>query len=177
MLAYDDPKWRELKGGYKIPYDPTPALRKLESGIDTAAAWDELWQELHHQGDIGEASYAAIPHLVRIHYETHALDWNLYGLAAVIEIERHRKTNPPLPSWLAQDYREAWKTLLNLAIDDLRVAKDETTVEASLGVIALGKGLLTLGVVISNFTEDERLEILDTYNSWSETYQQVEALS
>jgi hypothetical protein len=176
MLAYNDPKWKEFKGGYKLPYDPTPVLQKLEDGTDTAGVWEELWQELHHQSDIGEASYAAIPHLVRIHEENHTLDWNLYALAATIEIERHRKTNPPLPPWLAQDYREAWKILLNLAIDDLRAAKDEITVQVLLGVIALGKGLLTLGAVISDFTEDERLEILDKYNSWSESYQRVEPL-
>jgi hypothetical protein len=32
MLGYDDPKWKELKGGYKVPYNPTVALQKLENG-------------------------------------------------------------------------------------------------------------------------------------------------
>jgi hypothetical protein len=31
--------------------------------------WDELCNELHHQGDVGLASYAAIPQLVRISEE------------------------------------------------------------------------------------------------------------
>ncbi|MBO0862735.1 MAG: hypothetical protein J2P21_30390 [Chloracidobacterium sp.] len=91
MLAYNDPKWRELKDGYQVLYDPTPALKKLERGSDTAAAWDELWRELRHQSDVGEASYAAVPNLAQIHQTTHSLDWNLYALASTIEIARHQK--------------------------------------------------------------------------------------
>jgi hypothetical protein len=170
MLSYDDPKWRELKGGYKVLYDPTPALKKLESGTDSSNAWNELWQELHHQGDVGEASYAAVPHLVRIHQANRSLDWNLYALASTIEIERHRKTNPPLPDWLAKSYRDAWATLLELAIDDLKQANEDTSIQALLGAIAIGKGMLKLGAVISNFTDDELLEILEQYDSWVELY-------
>ena len=170
MLSYDDPKWRELKGGYKVLYDPTPALKKLESGTDSSNAWNELWQELHHQGDVGWASYAAVPHLVRIHQANRSLDWNLYALASTIEIERHRKTNPPLPDWLAKSYRDAWAALLELAIDDLKQANEDTSIQALLGAIAIGKGMLKLGAVISNFTDDELLEILEQYDSWVELY-------
>src|SRR5947208_2158398 len=56
MLSFDDERWNQLTGGYKIPFDPRPSLRKLESQQDTAAAWEELWEELHHQGDVGDAS-------------------------------------------------------------------------------------------------------------------------
>jgi hypothetical protein len=33
-------------------------------------------------------------------------------------IERHRPTNPPVPGWLDEDYREAWREALRLAIAD-----------------------------------------------------------
>jgi hypothetical protein len=33
----------------------------LQSNTDSSKAWDELWNELHHQRDVGEASYAAVP--------------------------------------------------------------------------------------------------------------------
>jgi len=66
MLSFDDKRWNNLMGGYKTPFDPRPSLQKLESHQDTASAWEELWEELHHQGDVGDASYAAIPELVRI---------------------------------------------------------------------------------------------------------------
>ena len=90
MLPLNDPRWNTLAGGYKTPYDPSDALRRIEAGKD---AWDELWQELHHQGDVGEASYAAVPHLVRIAKLLPRRDWNFYGLVSTIEVERHRKSN------------------------------------------------------------------------------------
>jgi hypothetical protein len=80
MLSYHDQKWKDLKGGYKKPYDPIAALQKLERGEKVDEAWEELWNELHHQGDVGEASYAAVPHLVRIHKDKRNFDWNFYAL-------------------------------------------------------------------------------------------------
>ena len=43
-------------------------------------------RDLHHQGDLGKASYAAVSLLVEVG-ETRARDWNLYGLIATIEVE------------------------------------------------------------------------------------------
>jgi hypothetical protein len=63
MLPLFDAKWAKLTGGYRVPYDPSAALSRLEQGQDV---WPELWNELHHQGDVGEDSDAAVPHLVRI---------------------------------------------------------------------------------------------------------------
>ena len=67
MLSFNDERWERLTGGYKVSFDPRPSLRQLESQQDTAAAWEELWEELHHQSNVGVASYAAVPELVRIH--------------------------------------------------------------------------------------------------------------
>jgi hypothetical protein len=163
MLNYDDPKWDSLPGGYKVPFNPVPALRKLEAGTDMEAAWEDLWNGLHHQGDVGEASYAAIPHLIRMQKEGRRLDWNLFAIASVIEIERHRETNPAIPDWLEPDYVNAWRDLTTLAIGDLPAADDGPTVQYLLACIALGKGCRTLGSILLNFTEDEMKEILDTY--------------
>ena len=98
MISFDDKRWEGLMGGYKLVYDPRPALRKLESSSAAIEPiWHELWEDLHHQGDVGEASYAAVPS------RSAEPDWNPYGLVAVVEIERHRKGNPPLPEWIADD--------------------------------------------------------------------------
>jgi len=102
MLPLNDPIWKNLKGGYGVPYDASVPLARLERG--DAEVWEELWQELHHQGDVGDASYAAVPQLVRICGDLSGRDWNLYGLVSTIEVERHRKSNPPLPKWVRGDY-------------------------------------------------------------------------
>lgn len=74
MLSLTDPIWLELQGGYRMPYDASKALAQMEGG---ESVWDELWNELHHQGDVGVASYAAIPQLVRISEARRGSDWNL----------------------------------------------------------------------------------------------------
>jgi hypothetical protein len=53
-----------------------------------------MWEELHHQGDVGDASYAAVPELVRIHRDGRAADWNLYAMVAIIELARTESQNP-----------------------------------------------------------------------------------
>lgn len=167
MLPLNDPRWRELMGGYKTPYDPSDALLRLENGQEV---WDELWQELHHQGDVGESSYAAVPHLVRIAKSLPHRDWNFYGLVSTIEIERHRKSNPPLPNWLASAYAEAICRLLELAIGDLPHVSDRDTVRSILGAIALAKGELKLGALISRSDASEIDEILNQYEAWSDLF-------
>ncbi len=168
MISLDDPKWKELHGGYRIPYDASNALKRLEQGEDV---WDELWENLHHQGDIGEASYAAVPHLVRIARGLQNRDWNPYSLVSTIEIERHRKSNPPLPSWLEDDYRTAWKDVLQMALNDLSQADDPLKVRSILGAVALSKGQLKLGAMLSYSDESEIDEVIEKYDGWSELYE------
>lgn len=167
MLPLDDPKWAEMRGGFGPLYNPSPAIRKLEAGEEVAAAWDDLWHNLYHQGNVGEASYATIPHLVRVQQEKRNLDWNLYVLTATIEVARHaRRANPSIPDWLKADYQDAWQTLTQFAIDDLRAATDETNVRARLMVIALGKGLQAIGVLLTHHGDSEVREILRDRDEW-----------
>ena len=100
MLTLDDSRWGDLTGGYRMKCDPRPPLAKLENGRDTEGTRHALWDDLHNQGDVGEASYAAVPHLVRI-YRNHGLpDWNTYAIVAVIELARNKGSNPDVPKWL-----------------------------------------------------------------------------
>lgn len=163
MLPLDDPKWRSLHGGYRIPFNPTGALRQLSAGLNQEAAWAELWDGLHHQGDVGEASYAAVPHLVKIQTDRGDLDWNAYALMATIEIERHRTSNPPIPDWLLAPYESAWNDLRMVALRDYAKATDPLTVRAILGVLALCKGLREIGTLVSHFDESEIRELFDQH--------------
>ena len=91
----------ELISGYKIPYDPWPILNRLDS--DRESAVDELWENLYHQGDIGSASYAAVPKLVEA---------GELSLVAAIEVARQSEHNSVIPESLEADYYQA----LNLAM-------------------------------------------------------------
>lgn len=170
MMTWDDKRWEGLKGGYKNPYDPRPAMRKIQAGDESA--WDELWNELHHQGDLGEASYAAVPQLVSIQEQSSTVNWNLYALISTIEIERHRRGNPPLPSWLADSYRQAWAKLFDVAVRDLGRTNDAVAVTAILGALALYKGQLKLGAFIAHSDESEIAELLEERSAWSKLYRE-----
>lgn len=167
MLPLSDPRWKSLEGGYKVPYDASAPLLRLERGED---AWEELWEELHHQGDVGEASYASVPHLVRICSARATRDWNLYSLVSTIEVERHRKSNPPLPEWLRGDYQGALRDLLALGLKDLAAVEDALTLRSILGAVALAKGALQLGAWIAFADESEIQELLEDRQGWSELY-------
>src|ERR1700730_5544899 len=101
MHRLDDNRWDGLTGLYKSPFDPRPLLAKLETESDTAMVWDELWEELHHQGDVGDASYAAVPHIVRIYRQREVVDWTTSAIVAIIDLARTKGKNPAVPEWLA----------------------------------------------------------------------------
>ncbi|HKO14309.1 MAG TPA: hypothetical protein VJV22_20230 [Acidobacteriaceae bacterium] len=159
MLSFDDARWDHLTGGYKMPFDPRPSLQKLESQQDTAAAWKELWEELHHQGDVSDASYAAVPELVRIHRNGSVADWNLYALVATIELARTEPQNPAVPGWLREDYFRSIEELARMGTKDILTATEPETERAILAVIAIARGLRTHGKFLVTYSEEELLEI------------------
>ena len=155
MLRFDDERWMHLTGGYKIPFDPRSSLLKLEKQQDTATAWKELWEELHHQGDVGGASYAAIPELVRIHRSRGSADWNLYALVATIELARTESQNPEVPAWFRDDYFRSIEELAQMGSKQIFSAEDSETIRAILSVIAIAKGLRRHGRFLVAYSEDE----------------------
>lgn len=163
MLGFDDTRWKELEGGYRSRYDASIALRSIQDGIDV---WGELWNELHHQGDVGLASYAAVPQLVRIAGSSKCRDWN-FGLIATIEVERHRKSNPSIPKWLKPSYDNAWSKVSKIAVGDLNSNPDSLTMRAILSVLALAKGELKLGTLLSGMDTSEIDERLEERMAWS----------
>ena len=163
MLHLDDPKWAELNGGYRKPYDARSLLRRFANAAEEVACWDEAWNELHHQDDIGEASYAVLPYLVML-FDGRKRDFNLYGYAATLEECRGRGNNPDLPDWLSADYRAAQDKLLDLAIADLRSGTNGVELRAILSFVAGFGGAPGLSAVLTNLDQCEgALAILGEY--------------
>ena len=148
-----------VKGGYRVLFDPRPLLAKLESGAESETAWEELWGNLYHQGDVGEASYAAVPHLVRIYQDKGKLDWNTYGIVGAIELARGHEKNPEVPEWLKEEYFEAIRLLAETGLGEFSRASKDEELRAILSVLAIWKGLRTPARFIIDYTEDELLEI------------------
>ena len=145
--------------GYKFPFDPRPLLKRLETDRDTTEVWQELWEELHHQGDVGEASFAAIPFLVRSYREHGVFDWNIYAIVAIIELARKEGKNPDVPRWIADDYFQAIGDLADLGATEVLQAETQDDVRAILSVIAIEKGLRTHGKFLVNYSDDELKDI------------------
>jgi hypothetical protein len=169
-MDLDDHRWAELRGGYKDFYDPRQAVASLATNNDTDAVWAELWNELHHQGDIGDASFAAVILLADMLGSQPPTDWNLFALATTIEVERHRKTNPPIPDWLFDDYKRAWRQLFEMALTSLRSHADKELVQSALAVIALGNDAVKLGALIAYMDSSDLDEMLNDKIAWRDLY-------
>src|SRR5258708_2008827 len=159
MLSFDDSRWKTLCAGYRTPVDLRPLLQQLESSDDVESAWAELWQELYHQGDVGQGSFAAIPHLVRIHKMRAVVDWNTYAIAATIELARAKDGNPDVQAWGREAYRLSLRELARLGLEELPRAADPEAVRSILAVLAIVHGARTYGRLLVEFSEDEVLEL------------------
>lgn len=160
MISFSDSRWDGLEGGRRVAYDPRPALRTLEANPDDPDACAELWEGLHHQGDVGEAAYAAVPYLAALQPRVGRDNWQAYSLAALIEGRRGEGDNPPVPEWLEAEYAAALADLGALAVVDAREASDALIKRAALGVFAFTSGLRRWGQLISEASEDEVFEAL-----------------
>jgi hypothetical protein len=108
---------------------------------------------------VGEASYAAVPHLVRIHHQRGVVDWNTYAIVATIELARGIGTNPDVPAWLRQEYEEAIHQLAETGLRELPRAEGQEAIRSILGILAIWKGARTYAQVLSSFSEDELLQL------------------
>lgn len=157
--------------GYRRPYDPREMVTRLRAEPLDADAWKGLWDELHHQGDVGEASYAAVPLLVEA-CRSGPRDWNLYALLATIEVERHRTGNPELPDWVRSDYERALSEAGRIALLDLETASDPLVIRSAMSVVALARGDLRLGALLAWLDTDEIGELLEEHLGWATLYEE-----
>ena len=158
MISADDPRWSALRSGYRMPLDPRPLVENLEAG-NPQAAWKELWDELHHQGDVGEASYAAVPLMVEVHRKSGKPDWNVYALVSIVELARTEPQNPALPEWLSADYFRAIQELAEMGTREVLSATDPDAIGAILSIIAVAKGLRLHAKFLLMYQEEEMEEI------------------
>ena len=160
MLSFDDPRWTDLEAGYRTPIDLRPLLRQLETASDPQSAWDSLWEEMYHQGDVGAGSYVAVPHLVRIHLERGAVDWNTYALVASVEVARGVRDNPDVPDWARPDYEAALRQLATTGLAELPRAATPEATRSILAVVAIMFGARTHGRLLIEYSDEEAADLI-----------------
>lgn len=169
MLSLNDLRWKDFTSGYQIKYDASQSLKQLEAAVSIDAiiqVLDELWDELYHQGDVGTASYLAVPHLVRIGIEKQIIDWRLIGLIASIEIQRYVSTVP-----LAEEYKEEYLIALQQVEKLIAINKnspwEREYASGALAALAASKGQVEMAKVIQELSDPDLTkkfdEFLDNY--------------
>ena len=66
-----------------------------------------------------------------------------------------------MPEWLQEDYERAGQKLAELALTRLRDGADSDTLQSTLAVLAIARGGLKLGAMISHLDSSELDEILE----------------
>ena len=166
MITLDDNLWKELKGGYKILYDVSIPLRRLEGTKDKKEIdriFQELWTELHHQGDVDLASYLAIPQLVRIAKEKNMFDWNVLAICATIEQQRQLGTNPAVPKLYDDYYQDGLAELKMFIVDNIASIDDEITFRSALSALAACNQYTKLSKAIIEMSDDVLDQFLEQY--------------
>lgn len=154
-LSIDDPRWVQYRGGYnRVMPNVVPFLTKLQSGVMSEDDWGILWDDLHHQGDIGEASYAVVPHLVEYARNARVIAWHVFGFTAVVELERTENRNPPVPAEIELSYRAAMKELPHIGFRRTE-AWGEHVFEPFMACLALSLGRRTHARAYLDMTETE----------------------
>lgn len=145
MLDLSSSRWAELTQAYgsaaNLPALLDAALRDDRPGNDPDSVWFELWSALCHQGDVYVASYAALPHLVRI-AETRLPEYGTDSLllAGSIELSRLDGRGPALPVDLETDYKRALHQGAKLARQAADAVVDDIAWRALTGSAAAMEG-------------------------------------
>ena len=159
MLSLDDPTWAQLSHAYGPASDVPELLRKLAQSTRQHEShqeepWFSLWSSLCHQGDVYEASYAAVPHIVEIALVTPGpLDFSFFQLPACIEIARQNGRGPELSIGLGVSYLSALAKLSECASVHLSDEWDDNMLLSTLAAIAVAKGKYRIAEAIVNLDD------------------------
>jgi hypothetical protein len=167
MLALDDPQWSRLSHAYGPAADTPGLLRTLASSTLPARAyedepWFSLWSSLCHQGDVYDASYAAVPHIVEIAVTAQApIDFGFFQLPAAIEVARQNRRGPPIPTDLEPAYRTALVRLPDCVSAHRNGEWDQAMLLSAFAAQAVSKGHFRVAEAIMNLDDDLITKLID----------------
>jgi hypothetical protein len=162
LLPLDDPRWKSYRGGYnRVELNVVPLIRELQEKGFSDGWWERIWADLHHQGDVGEATYAMIPYMVERLSSQGELDEQLFHFAAVVELARSENENPPVPAEIELSYEVSLRNLPVLGVQKLRRRCSQYLVMGIAAVTALAAGHRLLARSYLDFDRDAALVYLE----------------
>ena len=163
MVPLDSTIWGELTHAYGPASDIPDLLRRLAKEPEPSEhrdqePWRSLWSALCHQGDVYQASYVAVPHIVAIANEAPGpIDWSFFGLPAAIEIARAKGSGPLVGPTHQAAYFAALRDLLDCIARHADDRWDEYMTQAIATALAAIKGHHRLADALNNL-DDEWIE-------------------
>ena len=165
MLALDSPRWAELQHAYGAATDTPGLLRELDALPDSegeSEPWFSLWSSLAHQGDVYSASFAAVPHVVRV--LSSAADTapaTYFQFPAWVEVCR-KKRRVAVPQDLAASYFAAIAELPLLVATAAARPWDSEFAVCALGAVAAAKSDAKVAEAIMELTP----EVAESFLKW-----------
>lgn len=167
-LPLDSPRWNELDHAYGKAHNTPALLRQLESlpsSLDDAEPWYSLWSALAHQGDVYPASFAAVPHVLRVLASApEKADFSYFQFPAVVETWRQQK-GVLVPEDLRDGYFAALAALPRLVAAAANREWDSGLLACALAAIAAAKGYGAVAEAALELTPDVAPEFLDWFYS------------
>lgn len=165
MLALDSKRWSKLSDAYGDASHIPGLLVELQSlppdADSEAEPYFSLWSALCHQGDIYTASYAAVPHIVRIMgTASERVPMTLFLLVACIEIARSEGRGPAMPRDLKAEYAAALARIPELVSEAARTKWDHWYCGAAIAAIAAAKGFGQLAEAVLELDPDTIQDIV-----------------
>ena len=160
MLPLDSSEWGRIRHCYHEASDIPDMLRQLEADPRpkeeyTDEPWFSLWSSLCHQNDVYPASYATVPHLVRIMLSVEGpIAPDFFDLPACIEIARVEKHGPEITPELAKPYFDALSRLPECTYRHASYPWSESMTESVVTAIAAAKKHMKLAHALRDLDPD-----------------------
>jgi len=166
VLALKSNRWSELHHAYGAASDIPALLSQLSTlpgAKGEAEPWFSLWSALAHQGDVFDASFAAVPHVVCA-AATNPLqvDAVYFQFPAWVEICR-KKQELDVPSELAVAYFDALAKLPSLVAAASAREWDADFLQCALSAIAAAKGQPLVAEAVQELSPEVAGEFMEWF--------------
>jgi hypothetical protein len=167
MLSLDSPEWALLQHAYGSAEDIPDLLRQLDtfpSSEGNAEPWFSLWSALAHQGDVYSASFAAVPHVIRVlSTAPERGEYSFFQFPARVEIYRYRN-GITVPANLSFAYSESLNKLPALIGAAARREWDADFLACAMSALAVGKGFPEVAEAVSELDSKVSKDFLEWLN-------------
>jgi hypothetical protein len=167
VLSLDDPRWGELPHAYGFAFDIPGLLRRLENGsssVGQSEPWFTLWSSLAHQGDVYPASFAAVPHVIKVLGCAPAnSDVSFFQFPAWVEICRQR-SRIHVPDFLSAAYFGSLRQLPSLIAEAASRDWDGDYLACALSALAAAKGYGLVAEAVLELNAESAEKFLQAVN-------------